>query len=96
MPVNYVDFEQAKDSEGLRLIVMPGIPSPWSEAAKGILHVKGIPYQAIYLDHQNKEMSAWAKTRSAPVAVFNDEKPRNNWLLNTVMLLMLTMTMKRV
>jgi glutathione S-transferase len=80
MPVNYVDFEQAKDSEGLRLIVMPGIPSPWSEAAKGILHVKGIDYQAIYLDHQNKDMSAWAKTRSAPVAVFNDEKPRNNWL----------------
>ena len=80
MPINYVDFEQAKNSDGLRLITMPGIPSPWSEAAKGILHVKKIPYQAVQLDHHNKEMSAWAKTRSAPVAVFNDDQPRNNWL----------------
>ena len=80
MPVNYVEFAQAKSCNGLRLVVMPGLPSPWSEAAKGILQAKGIPYKALYLDHKNKEMALWTKNISAPIAIYQQEAPVDNWL----------------
>jgi len=79
MPVNYVDFEQAKAQQGLRMVVVPGIPSPWAEAAKGILHVKNIPWAAVRLDQRNSDMAQWTGTRSGPVAMFNDDAPRMGW-----------------
>jgi hypothetical protein len=40
MPIEFVDLEAARDAAGLRMVVVSGVPSPWGEAAKGILHVK--------------------------------------------------------
>lgn len=79
MPFEYVPFEAARDATGLRMTVVPGIPSPWSEAAKGIFHVKGLPWKAVRLEAGNDAMAAWAKERSAPVAFFDDEAPRGSW-----------------
>ncbi len=79
MPVNFVDLETARDSDGLRMVVVGGVPSPWGEAAKGILHVKQIPYQAVRLDQGSEEMAAWAGERKGPVAIYNDEAPRSAW-----------------
>lgn len=79
MPVNYVDFEQARDASGLRMVVVTGVPSPWGEAAKGILHIKQIPWQAIKLDQSNNELAEWSGERTGPVAVYNDEAPRSGW-----------------
>ena len=47
MPFEYIDFEEARTAKGLRMVVVSGIPSPWSEAAKGIFHVKQIPWKAV-------------------------------------------------
>ncbi len=41
---NYVEVEEARGMAGLRLVLSPGVPGPWSEAAKGIFYVKKIPY----------------------------------------------------
>ncbi len=79
MPVDYVEFEEARNAPGLRMTVVPGVPSPWGEAAKGILHVKGIPWKAVRLDQRNDAMAEWASERSAPVAIFEDEAPRSGW-----------------
>lgn len=79
MPVNYVDFEKARDADGLRMIVVTGVPSPWGEAAKGILHVKQIPWSAVKLDQSSDAMFEWAGERSGPVAFYNDEAPRSGW-----------------
>ncbi len=79
MPVNYVDFEQARTQQGLRMVVVPGIPSPWAEAAKGILHVKNIPWAAVRLDQRNNDMAQWTGTRSGPVVMLNDDAPRMGW-----------------
>jgi len=79
MPFEYIDFESAKNAEGLRMVVVSGVPSPWGEGAKGILHVKGIPWKAVRLDAANDEMAAWSGDRSGPVAIYNDEVPRSNW-----------------
>lgn len=79
MPVNYVDFEQAKAQQGLRMVVVPGLPSPWAEAAKGILHVKNIPWAAVRLDQRNNDMAQWTGTRSGPVAIYNNDAPLTGW-----------------
>ena len=51
--MKFVDFEDARARDGLRMVVVPGVPSPWGEAAKGILFVKKIPYVAVRLDTSN-------------------------------------------
>lgn len=79
MPVDYVSFEEARAAKGLRMTVVPGIPSPWSEAAKGIFHVKRLPWKAVRLDARSDAMAEWAKERSAPVAFFDEEAPRGSW-----------------
>jgi len=79
MPFEYIDFESAKNANGLRMVVVSGVPSPWGEGAKGILHVKGIPWQAVRLEAANDEMAAWSGDRSGPVAIYNVEVPRSTW-----------------
>lgn len=79
MSFEYVGFNEAKNTTGLRLVVVQGIPSPWSEAAKGIFHIKSIPFSAVYFDPFNKEMPAWSGSASAPSAVYNDEAPVSDW-----------------
>jgi glutathione S-transferase len=79
MPVQYVSVEEAIGRPGLRMMVVGGIPSPWGEAAKGILHVKGIEWAAVRLAYDNAALKAWAGQRSAPVAVYENERPRHGW-----------------
>jgi len=78
--IQYIDFEQAQQQSGLRMIVVKGLPSPWGEAAKGILHLKQLEWSATYHDPASREMSAWSGSRSAPVAIYNDETPLSGWL----------------
>ena len=80
MPVEYIPFEEARGAEGLRMVVVSGVPSPWSEAAKGIFHVKRIPWKAVRLDAQSDAMAEWAGERSGPVAFFEDDSPRGGWV----------------
>jgi glutathione S-transferase len=79
MPVEYVDFEQARQRGGLRLVVVSGVPSPWGEAAKGILHLKRIPYLAVRLDQGNAALREWTGESSGPVALYDEERPRSGW-----------------
>jgi glutathione S-transferase len=79
MPVEFVDFEEARGRDGLRMVVVPGVPSPWGEAAKGILHVKQIPWVAVRLDQANADLVDWIGCTSGPVAMYEDEAPRSGW-----------------
>jgi hypothetical protein len=38
----YIEVDQAIPMSGLRVVFSPDLPGPWSESAKGILHVKKI------------------------------------------------------
>jgi glutathione S-transferase len=77
--VEYIDVEEAKRRTGLRLVLTKGVPGPWGEAAKAILHVKGIPYVPVRQDGggENRALLEWTGQTSAPVAVWNDEPPRS-------------------
>ena len=68
--------------DGLRLVLVRGVPSPWSQAAKAILEIKGLPYLAAPLDvgAANAEIAAWSGQNSAPVVAWQGEKPINRWL----------------
>jgi glutathione S-transferase len=79
MPIEYADLETAREHPGLRMVVVPGVPSPWGEAAKGILHVKQLPWLAVRLDQGSQEMADWTGERSGPVAMYEDEAPRGGW-----------------
>jgi glutathione S-transferase len=76
----YLEIEKAIAMPGLRLVLPPGIPGPWGEAIKGILHVKKIPYIKVRHDLVNQApLVRWTAQSSTPVLVYNDERPRSVW-----------------
>jgi len=79
MPFQYVSVDEAIARRGLRMVVVGGTPSPWGEAAKGILHIKGIEWTAVRLAYDSEPLKQWAGQRSGPVAIYDDEKPRAGW-----------------
>lgn len=79
MGIEYVTVEEAIARGGLRMVVVGNIPSSWSEAAKGIFHVKKIPWTAVRLAYDSKPLKEWAGQRSAPVAMYEGEPPRAGW-----------------
>src|SRR4051794_5498633 len=79
MTFEYVSIEEAIARRGLRMVVVGSVPSGWGEAAKGILHMKGIPWSGVRLDHASERLKHWAGQRSGPVVVYDDERPRSGW-----------------
>ncbi|MEM0927914.1 MAG: hypothetical protein AAGI89_01360 [Pseudomonadota bacterium] len=79
MPFAYIDTAEAIRRDGLRMTVVSNVPSPWGEAAKGILHIKGIPWSAVRLDAQDKTQVEWSGHASAPSAVYDDEPGKALW-----------------
>ena len=69
---------------GLRLILGANtVPGPWREACKGIFYVKKIPYAPVASagsDGSPRELIEWTAQASAPVAIWNDERPRSTWI----------------
>jgi glutathione S-transferase len=79
MPFEYVSVEEAMKRRGLRMVVVGGVPSPWGEAAKGILHIKGVDWVAVRLVYDSEPLKEWAGQRNGPVAILDDERPRAGW-----------------
>lgn len=80
--ITYIEVEQAIKMSGLRVVLSPGLPQPWSEAAKSLLYVKKLPYVKVRqeLFGENIPLLRWTAQASAPVAVWNDEPPRSSWM----------------
>src|SRR5690349_20147879 len=79
MAFQYLSVEEARSRNGLRMVVVGNVPSPWGEAAKGILHIKRIEWAAVRLIYDSESLKEWAKQRSGPVAIYEDERPRAGW-----------------
>jgi len=82
--LKYVSIADARKMSGLRLILGAiAVPGPWREACKGIFHVKKVPYvpvTAVGQDGTDRELIEWTAQSSAPVAIWNDERPRSTWI----------------
>src|SRR5580693_2331924 len=79
MTVQYLGVEEAIKRGGLRMVVVGDVPSPWGEAAKGFLHIKGIEWAAVRLVYDSEPLKDWAGQRSGPVAIYENERPRSGW-----------------
>jgi len=79
MTFQYVNVEDAIKRDGLRMVVVGAVPSPWGEAAKGILHIKGIEWVAVRLAYDSEPLKKWAGQPSGPVAFYENERPRSGW-----------------
>ena len=77
----YVEIEAAISMTGMRVVLTPGVPGPWSEAARGILRIKKIPYVKVrqQTGTEGLALAKWTAQTSAPVWVYNDERPRSLW-----------------
>jgi glutathione S-transferase len=77
----YVEIEQAIGMSGLRVVLSPGVPGPWSESAKGILRITKIPYVKVrqVVGGENEPLRKWTAQETAPAFVYNNERPRSVW-----------------
>jgi hypothetical protein len=78
---DYLEVAEARGRKGMRLVLTAGYPGPWGEAAKGIFRIKGIPFAMVrqVAGMPNDELFAWTGQRNAPVAVYDEERPRSHW-----------------
>ena len=80
--MDYIEIGEAIGRSGLRLVLTPHVPGPYGEAAKAILHVKRIPFVPVRQPGEQEDRAAllrWTRQTSAPVAMFEDERPRSGW-----------------
>lgn len=84
LKLHYASLEEAKTMSGLRLILGAyAVPGPWREACKSLFYVKKVPYVSVTAagkDGSDRELRAWTAQASAPVAIWNDERPRSTWI----------------
>ena len=75
--MEYQDIDTVIASEGLRIILLRGYPSPWGQAAKAMMEFKHLSYTkgALEAGGENSSVVAWSGTNSAPVVAWNNEAP---------------------
>jgi glutathione S-transferase len=78
---DWVGIRQARDLPGLRLVLLRGFPSPWSQAARGIFELKKIPFIKVQRTTEDSPRSLleWTHHDSYPVAICEGERPRASW-----------------
>ena len=89
----YVAVEDAREMSGLRMVLGAyPVPGPWRESCKGLFYVKGISYTCVKTANRNEsdlalgmngsqsELISWTSQASAPVAIWQDERPRYSWI----------------
>jgi len=79
--VDYVSVADAISLPGLRVVLSPGFPGPWSVAAKIILTMKAIAFTPVAqaIGQEDPLLRDWTGQESAPVAVLNKERGRARW-----------------
>lgn len=91
--LHYASIAEARRMSGLRIVLGAyADPGMWREACKGICHVKGLAYTPVVtasagradaefgLDGADAELREWTAQSSAPVMIWNDERPRSTWI----------------
>lgn len=79
--MQYKTVKEVIDGNGLRIVLVAGVPSPWGQAAKAMMEHKELTFTAAPLmaGETNDEIVAWSGVNSGPVVAWNDEAPINRW-----------------
>jgi hypothetical protein len=80
----WISLSEGLKRPGLRLVLLrAGVPSPWSEFCRAIFHVKQLDYAQLEGRDPVTGLTLLRQTtaqESMPVAFWNEERPRTNWL----------------
>lgn len=81
MMVDTVSIAKARELGGLRMVGIGGVPSPWTEAAKGIFRVKGIDHVLAQRgeDEPADAAAQWVGNVGVPAVVYGNERVRVGW-----------------
>lgn len=76
-----VSIAEARKMDGLRMVSLAGVPSPWTEAAKGIFRIKNIDHVLARQgpDEPPDAAARWVGDVGVPAVVYNNEKVRTRW-----------------
>ena len=90
--LEYIPIREAKQMSGLRIVLGAfAVPGPWHEACKGVYYVKKLDYAPVRssnegasdaqvgMQNSQSELVEWTAQSSAPVVIWNDERPRSLW-----------------
>ena len=72
-----VDLETGRAARGVRIVVAALLPSPWTEAAKGVLHLGGIDTKWVRFT-RDPALGSWTHTHNTPVVMHDDDAPRTS------------------
>ena len=77
----WVGIAEARKLRGLRLVLLRGLPSPWSLAARALFELKRIPFAKVYSAPGDSPgaLLEWTGQTSYPAALYDDERPRTGW-----------------
>ena len=83
--LEYVDVATARSASGVRIVVSGLVPSPWSEATKGLFQIANIPVLAVRRTRDGADITAWTGVDNVPVVFHGAEPPRTNWAAITTL-----------
>src|SRR5215475_6946319 len=79
MTIEYVALEAARAARGTRIITPALVPSPWSEAAKGLFAIAELSALVVARGRDAADSIAWTGVDNVPVVLHDDEPARTNW-----------------
>ncbi len=77
--MRFVTLEEARSASGVKLVVAASLPSPWSEAAKGVLHLKRIDAVLVRFSSTDAAVREWTGWHNVPVLLAPGEPIRTHW-----------------
>ena len=77
--LRFVDVETARAARGVRLALLAGLPSPWSDGARALFATKGIDVLAVRYLPGDTTVTAWTGVPNAPAVMVDDEPARSGW-----------------
>ncbi len=77
--IDYVDVATARSAPGVRIVVSGLVPSPWSEATKGLFRIANVPVLAVRRLRDAAEVTGWTGVDNVPVVFHNAEPARTSW-----------------
>lgn len=79
--MEYLSPREVIEADGLRLVLVHHMPSPWGQATKAMMEYKGLAFSAAPWEGggDNEELVAWAGNHGAPIVAWNDEAPITRW-----------------
>jgi len=77
--MHFVELETARSLDVPVMSVAAVLPSPWSEAAKAIFHVKKIDLPLVRFRRTDPEVVKWSRMDNVPVLLCKGEPRRTGW-----------------